>query len=149
MSSQTQMAFKQLSASLLLALSLQTVEGKLLSQTSSKTFADFHAGALTRRVACPDGVNTATNAACCSLFAIRDDLQQSLFDNGGCGEDVHESLRLYVLFFHLWALIVSHQISRCQDLPRRYRYLAQDSRQRAVWVRSTLLVRQKNINPQI
>lgn len=77
MSSQTQMAFKQLSASLLLALSLRTVEG-----------------ALTRRVACPDGVNTATNAACCSLFAIRDDLQQSLFDNGGCGEDVHESLRL-------------------------------------------------------
>nr|BAE79812.1 manganese peroxidase 1 precursor [Spongipellis sp. FERM P-18171] len=50
--------------------------------------------ALTRRVACPDGVNTATNAACCSLFALRDDLQQNLFDNGQCGEDVHESLRL-------------------------------------------------------
>ena len=43
---------------------------------------------------CPDGINTATNAACCSLFAIRDDLQQNLFDNGQCGEDVHESLRL-------------------------------------------------------
>ncbi|KAH9858678.1 manganese peroxidase-like protein [Lenzites betulinus] len=51
-------------------------------------------GALTRRVTCPDGVNTATNAACCALFAIRDDLQQNLFDNGECGEDVHESLRL-------------------------------------------------------
>ena len=51
-------------------------------------------GALTRRVACPDGVNTATNAACCSLFAIRDDIQQNLFDGGECGEDVHESLRL-------------------------------------------------------
>ncbi|CAL1699300.1 unnamed protein product [Somion occarium] len=50
--------------------------------------------ALTRRVACPDGINTATNAACCSLFALRDDLQQNLFDNGECGEDVHESLRL-------------------------------------------------------
>ena len=50
--------------------------------------------ALTRRVTCPDGINTATNAACCSLFAIRDDLQQNLFDNGQCGEDVHESLRL-------------------------------------------------------
>ena len=49
-----------------------------------------YAAALTRRVACPDGVNTATNAACCSLFAIRDDLQQNLFDNGQCGEDVHE-----------------------------------------------------------
>ncbi|KAI9068385.1 class II peroxidase [Trametes sanguinea] len=51
-------------------------------------------GALTRRVTCPDGVNTVTNAACCGLFAIRDDIQQNLFDNGECGEDVHESLRL-------------------------------------------------------
>ncbi|KAI0633657.1 peroxidase [Trametes polyzona] len=51
-------------------------------------------GAVTRRVACPDGKNTATNAACCQLFAIRDDLQKNLFDNGECGEDVHESLRL-------------------------------------------------------
>ncbi|TCD71226.1 Manganese peroxidase 3 [Steccherinum ochraceum] len=50
--------------------------------------------ALTRRVACPDGVNTATNAACCTLFAVRDDIQQNLFDGGECGEDVHESLRL-------------------------------------------------------
>lgn len=55
---------------------------------------DAFIGALTRRVACPDGVNTATNAACCSLFAIRDDIQKNLFDNGECGEDVHESLRL-------------------------------------------------------
>lgn len=50
--------------------------------------------ALTRRVACPDGVNTATNAACCQLFAIRDDIQQNLFDGGECGEEAHESLRL-------------------------------------------------------
>ncbi|TFY83700.1 hypothetical protein EWM64_g314 [Hericium alpestre] len=50
--------------------------------------------AITRRVACPDGVNTATNAACCSLFAIRDDIQANMFDSGECGEDVHESLRL-------------------------------------------------------
>ena len=50
--------------------------------------------ALTRRVACPDGVNTATNAACCNLFAIRDDIQQNLFDGAQCGEEVHESLRL-------------------------------------------------------
>ncbi|KAI0077422.1 peroxidase MNP1 [Panus rudis PR-1116 ss-1] len=49
--------------------------------------------ALTRRVACPDGKNTATNAACCSLFAIRDDIQQNLFHNE-CGEEAHESLRL-------------------------------------------------------
>ncbi|OBZ74828.1 Manganese peroxidase 3 [Grifola frondosa] len=51
-------------------------------------------GALTRRVTCPDGINTVTNAACCSLFAIRDDIQENLFDGGTCGEDVHESLRL-------------------------------------------------------
>ncbi|EIN09508.1 manganese peroxidase 1 precursor [Punctularia strigosozonata HHB-11173 SS5] len=50
--------------------------------------------AITRRVACPDGVNTATNAACCAFFAIRDDIQENLFDGGECGEEVHESLRL-------------------------------------------------------
>ncbi|THH27733.1 hypothetical protein EUX98_g6460 [Antrodiella citrinella] len=55
---------------------------------------DLANAALTKRVACPDGVNTATNAACCPLFAVRDDIQQELFDGGECGEDVHESLRL-------------------------------------------------------
>ncbi|KAA1474285.1 manganese peroxidase 1 [Dentipellis sp. KUC8613] len=65
-----------------------------------KTLAAFLAlagaanAALTRRVTCPDGVNTATNAACCVLFAVRDDIQTNLFDNAECGEDVHESLRL-------------------------------------------------------
>lgn len=39
-------------------------------------------------------MNSATNAACCSLFAIRDDIQENLFDGGECGEEVHESLRL-------------------------------------------------------
>ncbi len=51
-------------------------------------------GALTRRVTCPDGVNTATNPACCPLFAVRDTLNEQLFDGGKCGEEVHESLRL-------------------------------------------------------
>ncbi|KAF8056549.1 putative versatile peroxidase [Lyophyllum atratum] len=50
--------------------------------------------ALTRRVACPDGTHTATNAACCTLFPILDDIQANLFDGGECGEEVHESLRL-------------------------------------------------------
>ena len=50
--------------------------------------------ALTRRVACPDGINTATNAACCALFPLRDLLQDQLFDGGECGEETHESLRL-------------------------------------------------------
>ncbi|KAJ3479165.1 hypothetical protein NLI96_g9256 [Meripilus lineatus] len=54
----------------------------------------FTSAAIIKRVACPDGVNTATNAACCDLFAIRDDIQQNLFDGGVCGEEVHESLRL-------------------------------------------------------
>ncbi|KAK7692872.1 Manganese peroxidase 3 [Cerrena zonata] len=49
--------------------------------------------ALIRRVTCADG-NTVNNAACCSLFAVRDDIQQNLFDGGECGEEVHESLRL-------------------------------------------------------
>ncbi|THH03758.1 hypothetical protein EW145_g6030 [Phellinidium pouzarii] len=46
-----------------------------------------------RRVSCPDGINTATNEACCAFFALRDDLQTNLFENE-CSEDVHESLRL-------------------------------------------------------
>ncbi|KAI1788396.1 manganese peroxidase [Ganoderma leucocontextum] len=71
------MAFKALLSIVTLAAALQVADA-----------------ALTRRVTCPDGKNTATNAACCQLFAIQDDLQQNLFDNGQCGEDVHESLRL-------------------------------------------------------
>ncbi len=35
-----------------------------------------------------------SDAACCALFPVIQDLQANLFDNGGCGEDVHESLRL-------------------------------------------------------
>ncbi|KAK0459170.1 manganese peroxidase 1 precursor [Desarmillaria tabescens] len=50
--------------------------------------------ALTKRVACADGVHTATNEACCAMFPIIDDIQANLFDGGECGEEVHESLRL-------------------------------------------------------
>jgi len=46
-----------------------------------------------KRVACPDGVNTASNAACCAFFALRDDLMENLFDEG-CNEEVHEVVRL-------------------------------------------------------
>ncbi|KAL0956143.1 hypothetical protein HGRIS_002306 [Hohenbuehelia grisea] len=42
---------------------------------------------------CADGRTTA-HAACCVLFPILDDIQESLFDGGECGEEVHESLRL-------------------------------------------------------
>ncbi|EJD00160.1 fungal versatile peroxidase from pleurotus Eryngii [Fomitiporia mediterranea MF3/22] len=50
--------------------------------------------AITKRVNCPDGKNTASNAACCAWFPILEDIQQNLFDGGECGEEVHESLRL-------------------------------------------------------
>nr|UDP83129.1 manganese peroxidase 2 [Cyathus bulleri]UES62902.1 manganese peroxidase 2 [Cyathus bulleri] len=50
--------------------------------------------ALTKRVTCPDGKNTATNPACCTLFPILEDIQTNIFDGGECGEGVHESLRL-------------------------------------------------------
>ncbi|EJD02558.1 manganese peroxidase 2 [Fomitiporia mediterranea MF3/22] len=46
-----------------------------------------------KRVACPDGKNTASNEACCVFFALRDDLQNNLFQNE-CGEEVHEVVRL-------------------------------------------------------
>nr|AVJ41188.1 manganese peroxidase [Irpex lacteus] len=71
------MAFKQLVTALSIALSFSVAQA-----------------AITKRVACPDGKNTATNAACCALFAIRDDIQENLFDGGQCGEEVHESFRL-------------------------------------------------------
>ena len=53
----------------------------------------YSVAALTKRVACPDGKNTATNAACCALFPIRDDIVNNLFHNQ-CAEEAHESLRL-------------------------------------------------------
>ncbi|KZT37218.1 manganese peroxidase [Sistotremastrum suecicum HHB10207 ss-3] len=65
------------------------VFGRLLAITALLSVA--HAANF-KRVTCPDG-NTATNAACCPFFALRDDLQENLFDEV-CGEDVHEALRL-------------------------------------------------------
>ncbi|TFK87404.1 class II peroxidase [Polyporus arcularius HHB13444] len=65
----------------------------LLSLVSIVAAIQGASAALTRRVACPDGKNTATNAACCALFPIRDDIVQNLFHNQ-CAEEAHESLRL-------------------------------------------------------
>jgi len=59
-----------------------------------------------RLITCPDG-NKASNAACCPLFALRDDLQANLFDNE-CGEDTHEVVRLT---FHD-AIAFSESLSR-------------------------------------
>ncbi|THG95783.1 hypothetical protein EW026_g5933 [Hermanssonia centrifuga] len=66
---------------------------QLLIVIASALAANVANAALTRRVACPDGINTATNAACCSLFAVRDDLNNNLFNNE-CGDEAHESFRL-------------------------------------------------------
>ncbi|KLO09305.1 manganese peroxidase 2 [Schizopora paradoxa] len=46
-----------------------------------------------KRVACPDGVHTASNEACCVFFELADFLQTNNF-NSTCGEDAHEALRL-------------------------------------------------------
>ena len=46
-----------------------------------------------KRVACPDGKHTATNAACCVFFDLADFLVEEKFD-GTCGEDAHEAIRL-------------------------------------------------------
>ncbi|KAJ7487387.1 manganese peroxidase 1 precursor [Mycena galericulata] len=50
--------------------------------------------ALTRRVTCPDGVNTATNAACCALFPVLEDIQTNMLDFGECGDAAHTALRI-------------------------------------------------------
>ncbi|KAG9219707.1 hypothetical protein CCMSSC00406_0005971 [Pleurotus cornucopiae] len=46
-----------------------------------------------KRATCAGGQVTA-NAACCVLFPLMEDLQKNLFDDGACGEDAHEALRL-------------------------------------------------------
>nr|WCB70286.1 manganese peroxidase MnP1 [Trametes hirsuta] len=63
----------------------------LLAIVAAVQFAN---AAATRKVTCPDGVHTASNAACCALFPVVEDLQKNLFDGGECGEETHESLRL-------------------------------------------------------
>ena len=44
-------------------------------------------------MACPDGKNTASNAACCALFPVLDDLQDNFF-LGECGDGAHQALRI-------------------------------------------------------
>ncbi|KAA1470400.1 manganese peroxidase isozyme precursor [Dentipellis sp. KUC8613] len=57
------------------------------------TFATAVVALPPRRAACSNG-RTASNAACCVWFDVLDDIQESLFDGGECGEETHESLRL-------------------------------------------------------
>lgn len=86
------MAFRALLAAVTLAASAYGTYAKPLSRAQINR--SLRVAALTRRVSCPDGVNTATNAACCQLFAVRDDLQENLFHGGLCTAEAHESLRL-------------------------------------------------------
>ncbi|PBK94532.1 manganese peroxidase isozyme MP2 [Armillaria gallica] len=65
----------------------------LLALIFSLTVVRLSDAALTKRVACPDGIHTVTNEACCALFPVIQDVQKNLF-GGVCGEEVHESLRL-------------------------------------------------------
>ena len=90
----TDMAFKVLLSIVALVTALQGVDGMLIPcDVCSCTLTCRSSAALTRRVACPDGINTATNAACCALFPIRDDIIENLFHNQ-CAEEAHESFRL-------------------------------------------------------
>ncbi|THH28779.1 hypothetical protein EUX98_g5401 [Antrodiella citrinella] len=57
------------------------------------TFAVAAYAAPQKRAECSAG-RTASNAACCQWFDVLDDIQENLFDDGECGEDAHESLRL-------------------------------------------------------
>ncbi|KDR73358.1 hypothetical protein GALMADRAFT_101039 [Galerina marginata CBS 339.88] len=50
-------------------------------------------GLRTKRATCPDGVNTAINAQCCSLFPVVQDLVDNFFTNE-CGDSAHGALRL-------------------------------------------------------
>ena len=85
------MAFKSLAA-LVALVGVANGECALLRCPASTLKGFMPIAAITRRVACPDGKNTATNAACCALFPILDDIQENLFDGGECGEDAHEVL---------------------------------------------------------
>ena len=92
------MSFKTLASLLAVSATLQATNGALhalfLSEKNVCLILNISLAALTRRVACPDGVHTATNAVCCPLFEVVDLLQSDFFDGGECGEETHESLRL-------------------------------------------------------
>jgi len=49
--------------------------------------------AVTPRAVCPDGT-TVTNAACCALVPVLDDILTNMFDDDNCGDAAHTSLRV-------------------------------------------------------
>ena len=89
------MAFKALLSIVAIVAAFQGASGMrpVFCGSFSRSDRSCPSAALTKRVACPDGKNTVTNAACCALFPIRDDIQRNLFHNT-CAEEAHESFRL-------------------------------------------------------
>ena len=89
------MAFKSLFAAVAAALAVVSVQGTCnsLSMILMLILTSIP-GAVTKRALCPDGKNSAVNAACCSLFAVRDDLQKNLFNGAQCNDMAHDAFRL-------------------------------------------------------
>lgn len=75
----------------------------LLALATAVSAANF------KRVACPDGVHTATNAACCVFFELADTLQSQNFDSE-CSEDGKKTM-LFV-FDAVTDCIVAHEALR-------------------------------------
>lgn len=83
------MAFNYLFSIVTVIVTLQSVIGNYLSFLLHQLYTYSLLAGVTKRVACPDGINTATNAACCALFPVLADIQENLFDGGECGEEVN------------------------------------------------------------
>ncbi|KAJ7764418.1 manganese peroxidase 1 precursor [Mycena metata] len=49
--------------------------------------------ALTRRATCPNG-EMVSNAACCALFPVLEDIQTNMFADDDCGDAAHTALRV-------------------------------------------------------
>lgn len=49
--------------------------GRLFALSTLAATLSVTSAAVTKRVACPDGVHTASNAACCAWFPILEDVQ--------------------------------------------------------------------------
>lgn len=89
------MAFKQLISAISVALAIQAVQGKLIGDYYGLGIAHRLplGAALGKRATCSNG-KTVSDAACCAWFPVLTDIQRNLFNDGQCGAEAHESLRL-------------------------------------------------------
>ena len=91
------MGFKQLLTAVATALAITSVNGRPRSSVPQVVLPISHRHSFRcgdEAALCPDGVNSAVNAACCSLFAVRDDLQKNLFNGAQCNDIAHVAFRL-------------------------------------------------------